>query len=101
MSANEVLIDLIGGVALMLWALRMVRTGVMRSFGSNLRWLGSAMRNRLSAFGAGLGTRITIDCFNRRIRVIDWSIRQLGSAEPAVAGRPDSRNPAPDRAGPG
>lgn len=61
MSANEVLIDLIGGVALMLWALRMVRTGVMRSFGSNLRgWLGSAMRNRLSAFGAGLGATVLL-----------------------------------------
>ena len=33
----EFLINLIGGVALLLWGVRMVRTGVNRSFGSALR----------------------------------------------------------------
>lgn len=33
----DILINIFGGVALMLWGIRMVRTGVMRSFGAELR----------------------------------------------------------------
>jgi phosphate:Na+ symporter len=51
-----VLLDLMGGVALLLWGLRMVLTGVLRAFGSNLqRILGKSLNNRFSAFAAGLG----------------------------------------------
>lgn len=51
-----VLLDLMGGVALLLWGLHMVLTGVLRAFGPDLRrLLGKALRNRFSAFGAGLG----------------------------------------------
>jgi phosphate:Na+ symporter len=51
-----VLLDLMGGVALLLWGLHMVRSGIMRAFGSDLRRvLGRALRNRLLAFVAGLG----------------------------------------------
>jgi hypothetical protein len=32
-----VLLDLLGGVALLLWGLHMVLSGVLRAFGSNLR----------------------------------------------------------------
>ena len=32
-----ILLDLMGGVALLLWGLHMVRSGVMRAFGSELR----------------------------------------------------------------
>jgi phosphate:Na+ symporter len=50
-----VLLDLMGGVALLLWGLHMVLSGVLRAFGPNLRrFLGKALRNRFSAFGAGL-----------------------------------------------
>jgi len=50
-----VLLDLLGGVALLLWGLHMVLTGVLRAFGPNLRrFLGQALGNRFSAFGAGL-----------------------------------------------
>ncbi len=31
------LIELLGSIALLLWGLRMVRTGVMRSYGTNLK----------------------------------------------------------------
>jgi len=52
----EFLINLIGGVALLLWGVRMVRTGVNRSFGSGLRRVISrSTGNRFSAFLAGLG----------------------------------------------
>jgi len=51
-----VLLDLMGGVALLLWGLHMVLTGVLRAFGPDLRRvLGKALRNRFSAFAAGLG----------------------------------------------
>jgi phosphate:Na+ symporter len=50
-----VLLDLMGGVALLLWGLHMVLTGVLRAFGPNLRrFLGKALGNRFSAFGTGL-----------------------------------------------
>src|SRR5271154_1483784 len=51
-----VLLDLMGGVALLLWGLHMVLSGVLRAFGPDLRrFLGKALGNRVTAFGAGLG----------------------------------------------
>ena len=51
-----VLLDLMGGVALLLWGLHMVLSGVLRAFGPNLRrTLSKTLGNRLSAFAAGLG----------------------------------------------
>src|SRR3984957_1096572 len=50
------LLDLAGSVALLLWGLHMVQTGIQRGFGPELRrWLGTALHNRLNAFAAGLG----------------------------------------------
>jgi phosphate:Na+ symporter len=50
-----VLLDLLGGVALLLWGLHMVLSGVLRAFGPHLRrFLAKALGNRFSAFGAGL-----------------------------------------------
>ena len=43
-------------LALLLWGVHMVQTGVQRAFGARLRaLLGRALRNRASAFAAGLG----------------------------------------------
>ena len=51
-----VLLDLMGGVALLLWGLHMVLSGVLRAFGPDLRRiLGKALRNRFTAFATGLG----------------------------------------------
>src|SRR5690606_5691241 len=45
-----------GGVALLLWGLHMVHSGILRAFGSDLRLLLSrALGNRVSALAAGLG----------------------------------------------
>lgn len=55
------LINLFGAAALLLWGLRMVRTGVMRAFGTHLRtFLGSAMGNRFSAFFGGLASTLLL-----------------------------------------
>ncbi|WP_420024343.1 Na/Pi cotransporter family protein (plasmid) [Cereibacter azotoformans] len=43
-------IDLAAAAALLLWGLRLIRTGVMRAFGATLRqWISRATRNRLVA----------------------------------------------------
>src|SRR4051812_16300053 len=51
-----VLLDLMGGSALLLWGLHMVQSGILRAFGPDLRHLlAKALGNRFSAFAAGLG----------------------------------------------
>lgn len=55
------MLDLIGAVGLLLWGLRLVKTGVIRSFGVRLRRrIGSGTRNRLLAFGMGLVATIAL-----------------------------------------
>ncbi len=56
MAGSELLLTLLGGVALLLWGVRMVRTGLTRAFGAPLRaLLTRATQNRVTAFGAGVG----------------------------------------------
>jgi phosphate:Na+ symporter len=51
-----VLLDLMGGVALLLWGLHMVQSGILRAFGPDLRLLlAKALNNRFAAFAAGIG----------------------------------------------
>jgi len=51
-----VLLDLMGGVALLLWGLHMVHSGILRAFGPDLRaLLGKTLNNRFSALAAGIG----------------------------------------------
>ena len=53
--SSMILLDLLGGVALLLWGLHMVHSGIVRAFGSDLRrLLGTALRNRFLAFLAGM-----------------------------------------------
>lgn len=56
MTGTFVILDLLGGVALLLWGVRMVRTGMERGWGDRLRaWLEQRLSNRIAAFGGGLG----------------------------------------------
>jgi phosphate:Na+ symporter len=56
MNATLTLIDLAGSIALLLWGVHMVQSGIQRAFGPNLhRILGKALGNRGKAFLAGLG----------------------------------------------
>lgn len=51
-----VLLDLVGGIALLLWGLHMVQSGILRAFGADLRrFLGVALKSRFTAILAGLG----------------------------------------------
>ncbi|MGD9671466.1 MAG: Na/Pi cotransporter family protein [Hyphomicrobiaceae bacterium] len=56
MSATTVLLHLAGFVALLLWGMHMVHSGVIRAFGASLRQvLAIGLSNRWKAFFAGLG----------------------------------------------
>jgi phosphate:Na+ symporter len=55
MDGLHLLVELVGAVALLLWGVRMVRTGMTRAFGALLRRaLAVCARSRLTSFGAGL-----------------------------------------------
>ena len=54
MNVPLTVVTFAGSVALLLWAVRMVQTGVQRTFGAKLRsTLGQALENRFKAFLAG------------------------------------------------
>jgi phosphate:Na+ symporter len=56
MSTTLTLMDLAGAIALLIWGVHMVQTGITRAFGPQLRrTLGYALGNRFKAFLAGLG----------------------------------------------
>jgi len=56
MNPYLTLFDIAGFVALLLWGVHMVQTGIQRAFGPRLRtMLGVALGNRVYAFFAGLG----------------------------------------------
>ena len=57
MAVTLTLIDLAGAIALLLWGVHMVQTGIQRAFGAALRrFLGVALKTRPRAFLAGLTT---------------------------------------------
>ncbi|MBS0644184.1 MAG: Na/Pi cotransporter family protein [Acetobacteraceae bacterium] len=56
MEFSITLVNLAGSVALLLWGVHMVQTGIQRALGARLRGvLSIALRNRFQAFVAGIG----------------------------------------------
>jgi len=56
MGVTVTVLGLAGSVALLLWGVHMVSTGVQRAFGARLHaFLAGALRNRFTAFLAGIG----------------------------------------------
>lgn len=54
-QGTAVIVNLLGGVALLLWGVRMVRTGVMRTWGERLTFfIEHRLGSRISAFAAGV-----------------------------------------------
>lgn len=54
MQSSIQLIDLLGAAALLLWGLRLIKTGVMRAFGASLRQrIAKGTGNRFAAAGSG------------------------------------------------
>ena len=61
MSGSATFVQLAGGVALLIFAVRMVRTGMIRGFGTSLRaLLTRATTNRATAFAAGAGVTVLL-----------------------------------------
>jgi len=55
MHGVETLLNVLGSVCLLLWGVRMVRTGLTRAFGATLRRaIATCSRNRFTAFAGGL-----------------------------------------------
>ena len=51
---TSVIVNLLGGVALLLWGVRMVRTGILRAWGERLRFfVEHRLRSRITGFAAG------------------------------------------------
>src|SRR5215468_3302308 len=77
----------LGGVALLLWGLRMVRTGVMRGFGGDLRHLISiGMRRVPVAFAVGLGvTGVLQSSTATSLMTASFAARGLVATVPALA----------------
>lgn len=62
MDATLTLLNLAGAIALLLWGVHMVQSGVQRAFGSDLRrFLGHALDNRIKAAAAGLGVTAILE----------------------------------------
>ena len=60
-SALQFLINIGGAAALLIWAVRLVRTGVERAFSNQLRrWMRSSADNRFLASASGLGTAVLL-----------------------------------------
>ena len=56
MSGYLLLLNIVGGVALLLWATRMVRTGILRAYGAELRrTLARSSQSPITAAGMGVG----------------------------------------------
>jgi phosphate:Na+ symporter len=82
-----VLLDLMGGVALLLWGLRMVRSGIMRAFGSELRRvLNITLRNRFLALFAGIGVTALLQSSTATgLLMTSFAARGLVDLVPALA----------------
>ena len=86
-SPTAVLIELLGAVALLLWGTRMVRTGIMRVYGADLRHvLRVSLRNRFVAFLAGLGVTAILQSSTATALVVSsFAGRGVVETAPALA----------------
>ncbi|NQW01340.1 MAG: Na/Pi cotransporter family protein, partial [Rhodospirillales bacterium] len=86
-SATQTLIALVGAVALLLWGMRMVRTGVTRAFGSNLRHaIGTSVANRFRALCVGIGvTAILQSSTATALMIASFAGSGLIATAPALA----------------
>tara|TARA_Y100001001_G_scaffold88002_1_gene86204 strand:+ start:18938 stop:20593 length:1656 start_codon:yes stop_codon:yes gene_type:complete len=59
--AIQILIHIAGAAGLLIWAVRLVRTGVERGFAAPMRiWLRHSAKNRLLAAGTGMGAAVLL-----------------------------------------
>jgi phosphate:Na+ symporter len=87
MSATLTLIDLAGAIALLLWGVHMVQSGIQRAFGPSLRRaLGLALSNRLKAVLVGAGVTAVLQSSTATgLMVASFAASGLVSLVPALA----------------
>jgi phosphate:Na+ symporter len=83
----QVLLNLLAAVALLVWGTHIVRTGILRIYGGNLRRvLSQSVSGRFSAFLAGLGVTSLIQSSTATMLIITSFVSQgLIGAAPALA----------------
>lgn len=87
MTGSLVILELMGHVALLLWGMRMVQSGIERAFGSDLRRvLGRALRNRLVAVAAGAGVTMLLQSSTATVMMVtSFAARGAVALIPALA----------------
>ncbi len=87
MSATQSLIHLLGAVALLLWGLHMVRTGITRAYGVQLRHhISRAVANRGRAFLAGIGVTMVVQSSTATALIVTSFVASgLMATAPALA----------------
>src|SRR3978361_504865 len=82
-----VLLDLMGGVALLLWGLHMVHSGFLRAFAPDLRvLLAKALSNRFAAFAAGIGLTALLQSSTATALITSsFTAEGMGGLVPALA----------------
>lgn len=83
----KIILNIAGGVALLLWGLHMVNTGIVRAFGTRLRrGLGKVLKNPVQAFTAGIGvTAILQSSTATALLLSSFSATGLVALAPALA----------------
>lgn len=85
MHSTIQLIDLLGAGALLLWGLRMIKTGVMRAFGASLRlWIARGTGNRFTAVLSGIMATLALQS-STATAVITASFASNGAIKPRMA----------------
>jgi phosphate:Na+ symporter len=87
MMGHMVILNCLGGIALLIWATQMVRKGVTRAFGARLRQaIATATAGRLRACGTGLGVATALQSSSATgLLVVAFAERGLIALAPALA----------------
>lgn len=82
-----VLLHLLSGVALLVWGTNIVKVGILRVYGANLRQvLSTSVSNRFTAFAAGLGVTGLVQSSNATAVIVSSFVGQgLIAVAPALA----------------
>ncbi|KKB86658.1 sodium:phosphate symporter [Devosia limi DSM 17137] len=85
MHSTIQLIDLLGAGALLLWGLRLIKTGVMRAFGASLRqWIAKGTGNRFTSVLSGVAATLALQS-STATAVITASFAARGVIDPKMA----------------
>ncbi len=87
MEGHTFLLSLMGAIALLIWSIRMVKTGVLRAFGERFRHtISTATSNRFSACLAGIGVATAVQSSAATgLIVAGFAERSLITLAPALA----------------